>query len=337
MRVLGAAQGAAMGANREPEKQQLQGGREAEDDEEEEEGGAGRSGEVEQLVPTNPWNIMIKHRQVQRRGRRSQMAVSFTDPVISMDLLRTVLQPSINEDIQSVFNKYMKFFKKAAGNVRDNIGEEVDPEQLIQEACRSCLEQAKLLFSASEKAIPKPPVELPVLKRARQVDEESSQRGSPVPKKRKGRPPGHLHLNDRTTQGISVWKTKSSEPIRREGPKWDPARLNESTTFVLGSRANKALGMGGTRGRIYIKHSDLFKYAADSQDKQWLADNQHMRATGGKMAYLLLEEDIQDLAASDDYRDSPELKMEELKPFTAPPWMIEKMRKYMESMRTENN
>nr|XP_033770157.1 deoxynucleotidyltransferase terminal-interacting protein 1 isoform X2 [Geotrypetes seraphini] len=254
-----------------------------------------------------------------------------------MDLLRTVLQPSINEDIQSVFNKYMKFFKKAAGNVRENVGEEVDPEQLIQDACRSCLEQAKILFSSSEKAIPKPTLELPVMKRARQVDEESSQRGSPIPKKRKGRPPGHLHANDRTVQGISVWKAKSSEPIRREGPKWDPARLNESTTFVLGSRANKALGMGGTRGRIYIKHADLFKYAADPQDKQWLADNQHMRATGGKMAYLLLEEDIQDLAASNDYRGSPELKMDELKPFTAPPWMIEKMQKCMESMRTENN
>lgn len=72
--------------------------------------------------------------------------------------------------------------------------------------------------------------------------------------------------------------------------------------------------MGGTRGRIYIKHADLFKvlwisvftvgyiasalfkkkklsvcvfqYAADAQDKQWLAEKQHMRATGGKMVSL---------------------------------------------------
>lgn len=33
---------------------------------------------------------------------------SYTDPVISMDLLRTVLQPSFNEDIRAVFRKYMK-------------------------------------------------------------------------------------------------------------------------------------------------------------------------------------------------------------------------------------
>uniref|UniRef100_A0A8D0FZM5 Deoxynucleotidyltransferase terminal-interacting protein 1 n=1 Tax=Strix occidentalis caurina TaxID=311401 RepID=A0A8D0FZM5_STROC len=70
-------------------------------------GAAGRGG------PGRPWNIMIKHRQVQRRGRRSQMTTSFTDPAVSMDLLRAVLQPSINEEIRGVFNKYMKV--RAAG------------------------------------------------------------------------------------------------------------------------------------------------------------------------------------------------------------------------------
>ncbi|KAF4793273.1 deoxynucleotidyltransferase terminal interacting protein 1 [Turdus rufiventris] len=188
----------------------------------------------EQLVSTSPWNIMIKHRQVQRRGRRSQMTTSFTDPSVSMDLLRAVLQPSINEEIQGIFNKYMKFFQTAAINVRDNVGEEVDPEQLIQETCRSCLEQ-----------------------RARQVDEELSRRGSPIPK----------------------------------------------------------------------------KYAADPQDKHWLTEQQHMRAIGGKMAYLLIEEDIRDLAASEDYRDSVDLRLEELKPFIPPAWMTEKMQKHMETLR----
>ncbi|XP_024602544.1 deoxynucleotidyltransferase terminal-interacting protein 1 isoform X3 [Neophocaena asiaeorientalis asiaeorientalis] len=271
----------------------------------------GDAGAAGQLVLTNPWNIMIKHRQVQRRGRRSQMTTSFTDPAISMDLLRAVLQPSINEEIQTVFNKYMKFFQKAALNVRDNVGEEVDAEQLIQEACRSCLEQAKLLFSDGERVIPRLTHELPGIKRGRQAEEECAHRGSPVPKKRKGRPPGHILSNDRAAAGM-VWKPKSCEPIRREGPKWDPARLNESTTFVLGSRANKALGMGGTRGRIYIKHPHLFK------------------------AYLLIEEDIRDLAASDDYRGCLDLKLEELKSFVLPSWMVEKMRKYMETLRTEN-
>ncbi|XP_026718156.1 deoxynucleotidyltransferase terminal-interacting protein 1 [Athene cunicularia] len=164
-----------------------------------------------------------------------------------MDLLRAVLQPSINEEIRGVFNKYMKFFQKAAINVRDNVGEEVDPEQLIQETCRSCLEQAKLLFSDGKKVVPRLPHEQAVPKRARQMEEELNRRGSPIPKKRKGRPPGQSLSNDRGVSGMAAWKLKVSEPVRRDGPKWDPSRLTETTTFVLGSRANKALGMGGTR------------------------------------------------------------------------------------------
>ncbi|XP_038226157.1 deoxynucleotidyltransferase terminal-interacting protein 1-like isoform X2 [Dermochelys coriacea] len=278
-----------MGAARDPEQQPAP---------------PGEGGPQEGDGQLSPWNIMIKHRQVQRRGRRSQMTTSFTDPIVSMDLLRAVLQPSINEEIQIVFNKYMK---------------------------------AKLLFSDGKKVIPRLTHEQSVPKRARQMEEESSRRGSPVPKKRKGRPPGQSLLNDRGASGVATWKLKSCEPVRREGPKWDPARLTESTTFVLGSRANKALGMGGTRGRLYIKHPHLFKYAADPQDKHWLAEQQHMRATGGKMAYLLIEEDIQDLAASDDYRSSLDLKLEELKPFIPPAWMTEKMQKYMETLRHEGD
>ncbi|KAM9296957.1 deoxynucleotidyltransferase terminal-interacting protein 1 [Gastrophryne carolinensis] len=283
----------------------------------------------------SPWNIMIKHRQVQRRGRRSHVAVSFTDPGVSMDLLRAVLQPTINEEIQNVLNKYMKFFQNAAINVRENVGDHVDPEQLIRDTCRNCLEQAKVLFT--NKAAMKPAYEVSHMKRPRHVEDESYMRRSPVPKKKKGRPSGHNSYSERSSLGFTTVKPKAVDLIRREGPKWDPARLSEKTTFVLGSRANRALGMEGTRGRIYIKHPELFKYAADAQDKQWLTEQQHMKATGGKMVYLLLDQDILDLASADEYRDSMELKLDELKPFEAPMWMIDKMKKYMEFVRTEQD
>ncbi|XP_074502919.1 deoxynucleotidyltransferase terminal-interacting protein 1-like isoform X1 [Sebastes fasciatus] len=276
-----------------------------------------------------PWNLMIKHRQIHRRGRRSHMTVSYTDPQVSMDLLRAVLQPSFNDDIMAVFKKYNKYFEKAAENVKVNVGDDVQTDLLIREACRNILENAKQLFpeveakrAGSEAAI----------KRSRPADEDYTQRGSPVPKKRRTRPGAAANSSDRPHTFSTQVKPKA-EPIKREGPKWDPARLNESSTFVLGSRANKALGMGGTRGRIYIKHADLFKYAADTKDKQWLAERHHMRATGGKMAYLLIEEDIQDLSRSDEYKDSPDVKMDELKPFSVPLWMVEKMQRAMEAQR----
>uniref|UniRef100_A0A8C5R8L4 Deoxynucleotidyltransferase terminal-interacting protein 1 n=1 Tax=Leptobrachium leishanense TaxID=445787 RepID=A0A8C5R8L4_9ANUR len=282
-----------MGTGRDPELRAQSGGED--------------EGDTEDFTASNPWNIMIKHRQVQRRGRRSHTAASFRDPVVSMELLRAVLQPTINEEIQGVFNKYMTFFQKAASNVRDNIGEQVDPDQLIRETCRSCLEQAKVLFPDKEKTVQRPSSDASFMKRARQADDEGTMRRSPVPKKRKGRPPGQSMGGDRTYVPFTSVKSKVVEPIRRSGLKWDPFRLNEMTTFVLGSRANKALGMGGTRGRLYIKHPELFKYAADPQDKQWLTEQQHMRATGGKMAYLVVEQDIMELAASDEYRLQQEL------------------------------
>uniref|UniRef100_A0A3Q0S6Q3 Deoxynucleotidyltransferase terminal-interacting protein 1 n=1 Tax=Amphilophus citrinellus TaxID=61819 RepID=A0A3Q0S6Q3_AMPCI len=248
-------------------------------------GGATSSGD-------KPWNLMIKHRQIHRRGRRSHMTVSYTDPQVSMDLLRAVLQPSFNQDIMSVFSKYQKFFEKAAENVKENVGDDVQTDQLIKEACRNVLEHV------------------------RHSD-------------------GHVTIvmMMRRSWSLCSSSVKAEVKVMLFVFQWDPSRLSESSTFVLGSRANKALGMGGTRGRIYIKHADLFKYAADAKDKQWLAERHHMRATGGKMAYLLIEEDIQDLSRSDEYRDCPDVRMDELKPFTVPQWMVEKMQRAMEAQR----
>ncbi len=45
----------------------------------------------------------------------------------------------------------------------------------------------------------------------------------------------------------------------------------------------------------------LGQYSGDSDDKVWLYENHHMPATGGK-AYLLLVEDIQELAATGEYK-----------------------------------
>lgn len=40
----------------------------------------------------------------------------------------------------------VQFFEKAASNVKENIGEEVQTDQLIKEACRNCLEHVRVRF-----------------------------------------------------------------------------------------------------------------------------------------------------------------------------------------------
>uniref|UniRef100_A0A3B4AV01 Deoxynucleotidyltransferase terminal-interacting protein 1 n=1 Tax=Periophthalmus magnuspinnatus TaxID=409849 RepID=A0A3B4AV01_9GOBI len=68
--------------------------------------GRTRTGAEPGKACTQPWNLMIKHRPIQKRGRRSHLSVSYTDPQISMELLRAVLQPSLNQEILQVFSKY---------------------------------------------------------------------------------------------------------------------------------------------------------------------------------------------------------------------------------------
>ena len=132
---------------------------------------------------------------------------------------------------------------------------------------------------------------------------------------------------------VVTWPVSLSTLSRREGPKWEPERLEQDTLFILGSRANKALGFGQTRGRLYIKHPELFKYSGDQTDKEWLAKANLMATTGGK-AYLMVLSDILQLAQSPEYSSHPKQQPEELVGFRVPQWMIEKMKAYIETAKT---
>lgn len=56
-----------------------------------------------------------------------------------------------------------------------------------------------------------------------------------------------------------------------------------------------------------------------------------MPPNGGK-AYLMLLEDIRDLATTVEYRNNPNLQISELKGFEAPPFMISKIRTYINTI-----
>lgn len=102
----------------------------------------------------------------------------------------------------------------------------------------------------------------------------------------------------------------------------------------MGARANKVLGFGQTRGRLYVRHPEMLRYSGDPEDKEWLASKNLMPPSGGR-AYLMLLEDIQELALNDDYRNSPNLQLNELQGFEAPPFMINKIKAFLEHVRTD--
>ncbi|KAF0990807.1 hypothetical protein HZS_3553 [Henneguya salminicola] len=49
-----------------------------------------------------------------------------------------------------------------------------------------------------------------------------------------------------------------------------PELIHENTQFILGSVANRLLGYSEARGRIYTRHSNLFVYKCDKEDKKVL-------------------------------------------------------------------
>ncbi|KAL0272662.1 UNVERIFIED_CONTAM: hypothetical protein PYX00_005539 [Menopon gallinae] len=131
---------------------------------------------------------------------------------------------------------------------------------------------------------------------------------------------------------LKVMKLDSN---RRDGPKWDPNRIVKSTLFIMGARANKVLGFGQTRGRLYTKHPELLKYSGDTEDKEWLSRHNLMPPTGG-IAYLLLLEDVKELAESEEYRHNPNILLKDLKGFEAPEFMLKKIRAFVSQARNES-
>lgn len=301
--------------------------------------------------PTSTTSYRTAYRSQAVAMQRARLGF-ITGTAKSLDILRQNMQKYINKEIDDIIQKYVDiFFKPGIENIKVNNGENSVTEQHLHSVCRQILEEAKKMYqNPSNRG--NSPSELtdvensssneqkviitnnssntlkPLIKKRKESDTDSEASFIPVkPKKRKGRPPN-------IASGRSTPLKFKIEQVRREGPKWDPTRLTPDTHFIMGAKANKALGLGATRGRLYIKHPEIFKYSGDQEDKQWLYDHNLMPATGGK-AYMLLVDDIKELAESEEYRNNPALMTDEIVGFTVPESMIQKMRQTMLNMRTD--
>ncbi|XP_074595980.1 deoxynucleotidyltransferase terminal-interacting protein 1 [Brevipalpus obovatus] len=301
------------------------------------------------------------YRNVMNRARIG----TITSTAKSLNILRQTLQNSINKDIQNVIQKYIDtFFRPSIANLKKNFGNNSVSEQHLQAVCRNILEEAKRMYQGPQQGnltAANSPLNCELTdngsdnennsqqqtssgKRRGHIDCESDSESNPLNshlkslsvKKKKfkstplvnkvlskvGRAPGKLQS-----------KGYASDMVVREGPKWDSNRLSVETKFVLGSKANKALGFGATRGRLYTKHADVFRYIGDQEDKQWLHERGLMPPAGGR-AYLIIKEDIEDLLESEEYKNAPGVEVESMgNGFTVPDNMIQKMKRVMDGMR----
>ena len=292
-----------------------------------------------------------------------------TSAAKSLNILRQTLQHSINKEINEVIQRYLdRFFRPAIENIRNNNGANSVSEQHIQAVCRQILDDAKKMYFATlltrsnspanagvsnnddnlsdnENNIPVPrPVGRP--KRVKPESDSDSEASSlhtlkPIVSRKKAAKHSAAHHSGRWTPTVLKNNPKASpsetgKRVIRDSEKWDPKRLSTQTKFVLGSKANKALGFGATRGRLYTKHADLFRYIGDQEDKQWLNDNHLMPPAGGR-AYLLIKDDILDLIESDEYKNASGVNANDMgEGFTVPESMITKMQTVMDNMRSSD-
>ncbi|RZC42389.1 deoxynucleotidyltransferase terminal-interacting protein 1 [Asbolus verrucosus] len=260
---------------------------------------------------------------------------SITSPAKSLDLLRKNLQSAINKDIDNVIKKYLeKFFQPAINNIKTNLGKDSVSEDHVKEVCKQMLEDAKSMYKMSPASRDSSPYDY--------SDSEASTtdgrfgRMSPLSRKRK-ESDTDSETNTKRYKSQFWYMTECGKyklPVKREGPKWNPDRITENTLFIMGPRANKVLGYGQTRGRLYARHPDLVRYSGDQEDKEWLSAKNLMPPSGGK-AYLMILEDIKELTESDDYKNNPNLQLHELKGFMAPQFLLSKIRLFIQNFKTD--
>ncbi|EFA10654.1 deoxynucleotidyltransferase terminal-interacting protein 1 [Tribolium castaneum] len=260
---------------------------------------------------------------------------SITSPAKSLDLLRKNLQSAINKDIDTVIRKYLeKFFQPAINNIKINLGKDSVTEDHLKEVCKQMLEDAKLMYKISPGSRDSSPYDY--------SDSEASTtdgrcgHNSPLHRKRK-ESDTDSETNNKRHKSQFFYMTECGKykvPIKREGIKWNPDRITENTLFIMGPRANKVLGYGQTRGRLYARHPDLVRYSGDQEDKEWLSAKNLMPPSGGK-AYLMILEDIKELTESDEYKNNPNLQLHELKGFIAPQFLVNKVKLFIQNFKTD--
>ncbi|XP_013186645.1 uncharacterized protein LOC106131915 [Amyelois transitella] len=253
----------------------------------------------------------------------------------SLDMLRQTIQSAVTREIDQVIKKYLeKFFVPAVNNIRLNLGDESVSEDQVRAVCRAMLDATRLLYTTPTRPVASP-YETSDSESSNGADTKFSKQNnlqSPSQNKRK-------ESEADMDMGIKRKKIKeenpdsgSSSPLPspalRDPEKWNPARLTQDTLFIMGSHAHKVLGLGNSRGRLYTRHAGLLRYPADTADKEWIASHNLVNAVGGK-TYIMVLEDIEELANSEAYKHSSLPMLGELTGFKVPPFMLRKIKTYV--------
>lgn len=113
---------------------------------------------------------------------------------------------------------------------------------------------------------------------------------------------------------------------------WNAANLSTETYFVLDYKANRALGFV-EKERLTSLHPELMRYIVDADDKDWLIQHRILSPAYKHFRVLLLVlDEVNKLAQSDEYRSRSTLKLNELSGFKVADFMVQKMKIFFDDL-----
>ncbi|CAJ0578750.1 unnamed protein product, partial [Mesorhabditis spiculigera] len=230
-----------------------------------------------------------------------------TDASRSLDLMRQVFQPQINEEIRQIIDRHLRTtFQPAIENLKRN-GHGVAEEDL-NELARGMLDGAKSIFVPVH---PQPVLAQEVYKiRGYESDDSDisaiSQRSTDRKPKR-GRPrkddeaviPMHCKIDTYDLE------------------KWAIGRLTHKTSFIFASKLAENLGLPNT-SKLFAKYPKAFRYICSEEDKKILVPQRLLSSVHGGRAILMQLEDGIEIQGS--IGDLPQYS------FTCPEAMLDRVR-----------
>ena len=132
-----------------------------------------------------------------------------------------------------------------------------------------------------------------------------------------------------TTTNLITIQAQQPQTHPRRQIFWNTAHISTNTKFVLDVQANQAFGFS-TEGkeRLASKHPELIRYLPDSEDRDWLINQQIIpqQNRNSRFLFLIYDEVCRLYQTHENYKNKSTIDLSVMMTFTVPEFMIQKMK-----------
>ncbi|CAD7003445.1 uncharacterized protein LOC101456097 [Ceratitis capitata] len=293
--------------------------------------------------------------QVSGTGTTAESAVR------SLELLRISIQKSFNHEIDVIIKQYMEtYFKPALKNIKENLGQNIVSEEVLQKMTCALLENAKAPYilqnfgygeaNSLRFAVRRPlakPVELselPTKKLRTSSAQQHVQAIAPSTAISITECSSNMNtfVNSTATAQLPLQRqiqtVAAATPIRRQ-IFWNTAHISTTTKFVLDVQANQAFGFGTDgKERLTGKHPELIRYLPDNEDREWLCSQNLLPVQNrdSRILFLIYDEVCRLKQTHEIYRAKTNIDLNIMNSFTLPEYMVQKIKQFFVNLNIKS-